>query len=130
MAVDRDVRRAGIEVRRVDARDPERVVPESAPCGSPARFLPTSVNVRPPSRLTCTLPSSVPAQTTPGMNGDSETAMIVLYCEMPSFFENCALSPPTPITVTLQRSICLVRSALCTHDVPRSYDLNSRLPPR
>ena len=33
----------------------------------------------PPSRLTCRLPSSVPAQTTPGITGDSETAMIVLY---------------------------------------------------
>ena len=46
--------------------------------GRPGMFLPTSVNVAPPSRLTCTLPSSVPAQTTPGSTGDSETEMIVL----------------------------------------------------
>src|SRR5690348_15199705 len=106
------------------------LAPESAPCGKPVRFLPTSVKVRPPSRLTCRLPSSVPAQTTPGMTGDSDTAMIVPYCDRPSFLESWVLSPPTPITVTLHRSICFVRSALCTHDVPRSYDLNSRLPPR
>src|SRR5689334_408614 len=102
----------------------------SAPWGRPVRFLPTSVNVRPPSRLTCRLPSSVPAQTTPGITGDSLTAMMVLYAESPSFLESCDLSPATPITVTLHRSTCLVRSGLSTHDVPRSYDLNNRLPPR
>src|SRR5215813_8825912 len=102
----------------------------SAPCGRPGRFLPTSVNVRPPSRLTCRLPSSVPAHTTPGITGDSLTAMMVLYADKPSFLDSCDLSPPTPMTVTLHRSTCLVRSALATHDVPRSYDLNSRLPPR
>ena len=42
-------------------------------------FLPTSVNVAPPSRLTCRFPSSVPAHTTPGITGDSEMLMIVLY---------------------------------------------------
>ena len=41
-------------------------------------FLPTSVKVRPPSRLTCTLPSSVPAHTTPGTTGDSDNETIVL----------------------------------------------------
>ena len=41
-------------------------------------FFPTSVNVAPPSLLTCRLPSSVPAQTTPGSTGDSDTEMIVL----------------------------------------------------
>src|SRR5262249_11160417 len=102
----------------------------SAPCGRPVMFLPTSVNVSAPSRLTCRLPSSVPAHTTPGMTGDSLTAMIVLYAERPSFLESCDLSPATPITVTLQRSTCLVRSGLATHEMPRSYDLNSRLPPR
>jgi hypothetical protein len=36
------------------------------------------VNVAPPSRLTCTFPSSVPTQTTPGITGDSESVVIVL----------------------------------------------------
>src|SRR5580692_7490294 len=31
--------------------------------------------------------------------------------------------------LTLQRSTCLVRSALATYVSPRLYDLNSRLPP-
>src|SRR6185437_1247107 len=102
----------------------------SAPCGKPGRFFPTSVNVSPPSRLTWRLPSSVPAQTTPGISGDSETEMIVLYCDRPSFLESSVIVPATPITDTLHRSTCLVRSALATQLVPRSYDLNSRLPPR
>ena len=76
VAVDRDVRGAGVEVRGVDARDPVRL---SVARGRPGMFLPTSVNVAPPSRLTWRLPSSVPAHTTPGTTGDSETAMIVLY---------------------------------------------------
>ena len=88
--------------------------PVSAPAGSPAMFFPTSVNVTPPSRLTCRLPSSVPAHTTPGITGDSEIAVIVLYDDTPSFFESCVLSPGAPITATLQRSICFVRSALAT----------------
>jgi hypothetical protein len=41
-------------------------------------FLPTSVKVRPPSRLTWTLPSSVPAHTMPGTTGDSDNETIVL----------------------------------------------------
>ena len=54
---------------------------------------PTSVNVAPASRLTCTFPSSVPAHTTPGITGDSETEMIVLYDTTPSFFDSCVRSP-------------------------------------
>ena len=46
--------------------------------GNPWMFLPTSVNVFPPSTLTWRLPSSVPAQTTPGCTGDSLIEMIVL----------------------------------------------------
>ena len=78
--------------------------PSSAPAGSPVMFFPTSVNVAPLSRLTCTRPSSVPAHTTPATARDSEIAMIVLNVDTPSFFESCAVVPAAPITVTLQRS--------------------------
>src|SRR5437762_10401669 len=92
-------------------------------------FRPTSAKVLPPSRLTCRFPSSVPAQTTPGIAGDSEIETIVLYDVTPSFLESCVRSPGTPISVTVLRSICFVRSALATHVSPWLYDLNNRLPP-
>src|SRR6476619_4946571 len=101
----------------------------SAPAGRPVMFLPTSVNVAPLSRLTCRLPSSVPAHTTPRAAGDSEIAMIVLNEVTPSFFESCAVFPGAPITATLQRSTCFVRSALAVQASPRLSDRNRRSPP-
>ena len=77
-------------------------------------FFPTSVNVTPASVLTWRFPSSVPAHTTPGITGDSEIAVIVLYDVTPSFFESWAAVPGAPISSTLQRSTCFVRSALAT----------------
>src|SRR5690349_13486144 len=56
--------------------------------------------------------------------------MMVLYAVWPSFFESCALSPPTPITAIRQRSTCFVRSPLAIQLVPPSNDLNKRFPPR
>ena len=87
------------------------------------------MNVIPPSRLTCSSPSSVPAQTTPGSTGDSEIDTMVLYDATPSFFDSCVRSPGSPMSVTLLRSTCFVRSALAIQVSPRLYDLNSRLPP-
>src|SRR5215831_9562401 len=99
--------------------------------GSPGRFLPTSVKFDPPSRLTCRFPSSVPAQTMPGMTGDSEIEMIVLYETTPSFLESCVTLPAMPIMGTRLRSTFFVRSSLlATHVSPWLYDLNRRLPPR
>src|SRR3954463_14597991 len=86
----------------------------------------------PPSRLTCRLPSSVPAHTMPGITGDSEIEMIVLYETTPSFFESCVTLPAMPIIIcggTVLRSTFLVRSSLATQVSPWLYDLNSRLPP-
>src|SRR5207253_7970583 len=97
--------------------------------GRPGRFFPTSVNVTPASLLTCRFPSSVPAHTTPGITGDSDIEMIVLYELTPSFFDSIERPPGTPINVTVLRSICFVRSGLATQLSPRLYDLNSRLPP-
>src|SRR5579862_2936786 len=97
--------------------------------GSPGRFAATFVNVAPSSRLTSRLPSSVPAHTTPGITGDSESAVIVPYAVTPSFFESCGCVPGTPISVTSHRSTCFVRSSLSTHLSPRFTDLNNRLPP-
>src|SRR5580765_2678292 len=83
----------------------------------------------PPSRLTCRLPSSVPAHTMPGMTGDSAIEMIVLYETTPSFFESCVTLPAAPIIGTLLRSTFFVRSSLATQVSPWLYDLNNRLPP-
>ncbi len=49
------------------------------PCTSRGRFTPTSVQLRPSSRVTCTRPSSVPAQMTPGVTGDSAIVMSVAW---------------------------------------------------
>src|SRR5207247_1204598 len=97
--------------------------------GSPGRCFATSVNVAPASRLTCRFPSSVPAHTTPGITGDSDTEMIVLYEDTPSFFDSIERSPGTFIIAIVLRSICFVRSGLATQLSPRLYDLNRRLPP-
>ena len=44
--------------------------------------------------------------------------MIVLYAVTPSFFESCGCVPGAPITATLQRSTCFVRSALAIQRSP------------
>ena len=54
---------------------------------------------------------------------------MVLYDTTPSFFDSCVRSPGTPITETVLRSICFVRSPLATHVSPWLNDLNSRFPP-
>ena len=61
--------------------------------------------------------------------GDSEIEMMVLYDVTPSFFESWVRSPGAPISDTLLRSTCFVRSALAIQVSPRLYDLNNRLPP-
>ncbi len=48
-----------------------RTVPSG---GRPGMFRVTFVQVAPPSRLTCTSPSFVPAQNTPCCTGDSSKA--------------------------------------------------------
>src|SRR6185436_3833718 len=55
--------------------------------------------------------------------------MIVLNAVTPSFFESCAVVPAAPITVTLQRSTCFVRSALATQRSPWLSERKRRLPP-
>src|SRR6478609_4594422 len=55
--------------------------------------------------------------------------MIVLYAVRPSFFESCAVFPAAPITVTLQRSTCFVRSALAVQRSPWLSERKRRLPP-
>ena len=72
MAVERRVRGVLVEVRGLDARDP------CTSRGTPFTFATVFVQVLPPSRVTCTLPSSVPTQITFGFFGDSEMVMIVV----------------------------------------------------
>src|SRR5688572_27801480 len=81
------------------------------------------------SRVTCRFPSSVPAHVMPGLMGDSETVMTVLYAERPSFFDSMVVLPIWPMMLAVLRSYCLVRSGLAIHVSPRLYDLNTRLPP-
>src|SRR3954462_9620224 len=49
------------------------------PLGSPGTFAATFVQLLPPSRVTCRLPSSVPAQITWPFFGDSLTEKIVVW---------------------------------------------------
>jgi len=100
------------------------------PAGRPGRFALTLVNVAMLSRVTWTLPSSVPAQMMFGLIGDSLTVMTVLYCVRPSFFDSIVTFPGWPMRLAVFRSYCLVRSGLAIQVSPRSYDLNTRLPPR
>jgi hypothetical protein len=66
-------------------------------------FAVTSFHVPPASLVTCTFPSSVPAQITPGVRGDSEIVEIVQNSMLPFSFSgsfvvrsgliSCQLSP-------------------------------------
>ncbi len=65
--------------------------------GTPCTFLRTSVQVRPPSRVTCMFPSSVPVQMTPACTGDSATVVMAPWCSAP---ELSRVSPPLrPMTI-------------------------------
>src|ERR1035438_2609490 len=67
------------------------------PLGAPAMFLYTLVKLSPASWLTCKLPSSVPTQMTPGLEGDSRTCVESELAEYPSCFSAMGLSPATPM---------------------------------
>src|SRR4051812_3365337 len=58
--------------------------PTYEPLAGAEMFLLTSVHVRPASVVTCTLPSSVPTQSSRGSRGDSETVVISLKLDSPS----------------------------------------------
>src|SRR5439155_766142 len=74
-------------------------------------------------------PNSVPAYNRFRFFGSSRITWTFLYDVTPSFFESWVRSPGAPISDTLLRSTCFVRSALAIQVSPRLYDLNNRLPP-
>src|SRR5688500_512014 len=89
-------------------------------------FAVTFVHVVPPSRVTCTNPSSVPTQIRPARRGDSPMVMIVQCISAPVF------SADTPTSAGLCFAGSLVeRSGLITpHVSPRLTLLKSLLPPK
>ena len=89
-----------------------------APSGAPRMLRATSVQVSPPSRLTCTLPSSVPTHSTWASSGDSATADSALKSLWPSFFDSMGAAPFTPMIVSVSRSMPRVRSCVPVHVVP------------
>ena len=100
------------------------------PFGNPAAttLSVTLVQLRPVSRETWTLPSSVPAYSRPGRLIDSPTEMIVGHATMPSFLAMVMSLPFTPIVTTSSRLALPVRSAPTLSQVrPRFADRNSLL---
>ncbi len=89
-------------------------------------FFTTLVHVFPPSRVTCTFPSSVPTQMTSESSGDGAIAMIVQWNSAAVLsFE---MSPPEDCCFDLS---FVVRSGLiAVHVLPRSVERNSTFPPK
>src|SRR5262249_48468104 len=89
----------------------------------------TLVQLRPPSRDTCTFPSSVPAYITPARFGDSANEMIVGHAWMPSFLAIVISLPLRPIVTMSSRLAFEVRSAPSPSQVrPRFDERYTRLP--
>ncbi len=72
-------------------------------------FFTTFVHVLPPSRVSCTLPSSVPAQITPALTGDSAIVRMVQWNSAAVL--SVAISPPDDCCLLLS---FVVRSGLIT----------------
>ena len=86
------------------------------------------VQVFPSSRVTCTVPSSVPAYSTPGCFGDSASVMMAGHCEMPSFRAMVMSFPATPMVTMVSRTALVVRSGeIASHESPRSRLRKTRL---
>src|SRR5262249_54102435 len=92
----------------------------------PPMFLTTFDHVLPPSRVTCTLPSSVPAQMTFGSIIDGAIARIVQWNSAAVL--STTIGPPDDFCLLLS---LVERSGLITsHDWPWFVDLNRTLPPK
>ena len=85
----------------------------------------TLVQVVPPSGVSCTLPSSVPVQITPGASGDSATVMRVPCV---SALVTSRVSPPLSGSV-FTGSLVDRSGLMIVHVSPRSVLLNRWLPP-
>src|SRR5262245_32976102 len=93
--------------------------------GASLMFGATFRHVLPPSRVTCTLPSSVPAQITLASRGLSAMEMMVQWnsARVLSF----EMSPP--LAICLDFSLVERSGLMIVHVSPRSVVLKSTLPP-
>src|SRR5260370_18015387 len=74
------------------------------PFGTPGTFDATFFQVFPPSRVTCTLPSSVPTHRTLTVSGDSLIVVMVRHSGTPSCRDTVFLSDLLPKIPRLLRS--------------------------
>src|SRR5262245_31895677 len=81
-----------------------------------------SLHVAPLSRVTCTLPSAVPAQMTPAVIGDSAIAEIANHGIPPPL-------PPSPCGRILSAGLVLRSGLIAFHVSPRSAERNRNWPP-
>src|SRR6185295_16937937 len=103
------------------------IVETQAFLGSPARFFTKLVQVLPPSRVSCTLPSSVPTQIWFGSLGDSATVKIVVWF---SALELSIDRPPDWRCFCLAGSLVVRSGEIFTQDSPWSRLRNRNWPPR
>src|SRR5262249_35273991 len=100
------------------------------PFGTPFTLSATFFHVLPPSRVTCRLPSSVPAHSRSLFVGDSLTVVMHGHACTPSCRDSVYLSGTRPMIDFLSRSSPLVRSLpRRAQESPRSVDLKRKLPP-
>src|SRR5262249_39719861 len=92
------------------------------PFGRLGMFAVTFVHARPPSRDTCTFPSSVPAYITPARFGDSANDTIVGHAWMPSFLAIVTSLPFKPIVTTSSLLTLFVRSVPSVSQVRPRFD--------
>src|SRR5579872_2143050 len=89
-------------------------------------FFTTFVQVLPASRVTCTLPSSVPTQMTLGSRNDGAIVRIVQWNSAAVL--STTIAPPDDCCLLLS---FVVRSGLMiSHDCPWLTDLKRTLPPK
>src|SRR4029079_14515035 len=93
---------------------------------SPATFLITLVHVLPPSRVTCTLPSSVPTQITLGSTIDGAIVRIVQWNSAAVL----SVTIGSPDDFCLLLSLVVRSGLMISHDCPWLVDLNTPPPPK
>ncbi len=94
--------------------------------GSPGMFFTTLVQLRPPSRVTCTLPSSLPAQMTFASRTDGAMVSSVLWNSAAVL--SVTMSPPDDFCLFL--SLVVRSGEITSHDWPKFEERNTTLPPK
>ena len=94
--------------------------------GSPGTLPATFVHVLPPSRVTWTLPSSVPTQMTLRFFGDSEMTKMVQWF---SAVESSSVNPPDSCCFCFSGSLVVRSGEIRSHDSPLSRERNRNCAP-